>query len=202
MLIDLSRPLYGGMPVYPGDTAVSLTEEKTLARNGYTAYVLRTGLHAGTHADAPLHLVAGGGKIDGMPLSRFVAPGVLLSDLSALPPREIPNGAAVLFETGMDELYGTPAYYADHPVISEELCEYLIQRQVSMVGLDAPSPDHFPFPIHRRLLGAGIPILENLTNLNALRGHSFTLIALPLPLSAEASPVRAAAILTDESPLS
>ena len=193
MLIDLSRPLFSGMPVYPGDEALALTEEASGARDGYTAYLLRTGLHAGTHVDAPLHMLPDGAAMAAMPLARFCAPGVLLRDMQAVPQDEIPLGAAVLFETGMDALYGTPAYYRDHPVLSPALCDYLIRRQAALVGLDAPSPDHAPFPIHRRLLAAGIPILENLTGLSALRGRSFTLLALPLPLRAEASPVRAAA---------
>ena len=195
MIVDLSRPLADGMPVYPGDASPSLVREKDFPQDHYCAYLWRTGLHAGTHADAPLHMLPGGPMIDEMDLGRFIAPGILLGDMTCLPDREIPLGAAVLFETGMDALYGTPAYYTDHPALSEEVCEYLIQRRVSLVGVDAPSPDHPPFPIHKRLLAAGIPILENLTHLAALRGRRFTLAALPLALRAEASPVRAVAIL-------
>ena len=199
MIVDLSRPYFAGMPVYPGDPSVELTEEKQAARDGYTAYFLRAGLHAGTHLDAPLHMIAGGEGISTLPLSRFMAPGVLLSDTRTPPAREIPLGAAVLIETGMDGLYGDAAYYTRHPVISGALCEYLVERRAALVGLDAPSPDRYPFPVHRRLLGAGIPLLENLTNLAALRGKAFTLIALPLPIAAEASPVRAAALVAEGS---
>ena len=50
---------------------------------------------------------------------------------------------------------------------------------------------------HKRLLAAGIPMVENLTNLAALRGRRFDFAALPLKISAEASLVRAAAWLHD-----
>ena len=123
-------------------------------------------------------MLPGGSRIQAMPLRRFLAPGALLTDLHRLPEGGIPEGAAVLFETGMDGLYGSPAYYADHPVMDDALCEFLIRRRAALVGLDAPSPDRFPFPIHKKLLGAGIPILENLTGLKNLRGRAFTRIAV------------------------
>ena len=200
MLIDLSRPIREGMPVYPGDPPVSLRQEKALSRDHYNAFFWQTGLHAGTHVDAPLHLLPDASRVCDLPLNRFLAQGVLLRDVGSLPEEEIPLGAAVLLETGMDSLYGTPAYYSDHPAVSRELCEYLVSRQVSLVGLDAPSPDFPPFPIHKRLLGAGIPIVENLTRLSALRGREFTFAAFPLLLDAEASPLRAVALLLDADP--
>ena len=197
MIVDLSRPYHGGMPSYPGDPKVELTEIRTAQRDGYTAYLLHAGLHAGTHIDAPLHMLGGGERMDALPLSRFIAPGVLLTDCQRVPAKDIPLGAAVLIETGADALYGQPEYYTAHPAIGEALCGYLIERKAALVGFDAPSPDHYPFPAHQRLLGAGIPILENLTNLSALRGRAFTLVALPLSISAEASPVRAVALINE-----
>ena len=49
--------------------------------------------------------------------------------------------------------------------------------------------------MHKRLLAAGVPMVENLTNLAALRGRRFDFAALPLKISAEASLVRAVAWL-------
>ena len=51
-------------------------------------------------------------------------------------------------------------------------------------------------PVHRRLLGAGLVLIENLTALERIGDGDFLLSALPLPISgAEACPVRAIAIL-------
>ena len=194
MLIDLSRMIETGMPVYPGDPQVELDKIKYMARDHYTLHQWKTGLHAGTHMDAPMHLLDDPRKICDFSLERCMAPGVLLSDLDRIPEEEIPLGAAVLFETGMDALYGTEEYYKNHPAVSEELCAYLLSRQVKMVGVDAPSPDHVPFPVHKRLMEMGVPILENLTNLHLLRGEKFTLMAFPLKIAAEGSPVRAVAM--------
>ena len=193
MLIDLSRMIEENMPVYPGDPQVELKKIKTMARDHYTLHQWQTGLHAGTHMDAPSHLLDDSRKICDFSLEKCMAPGVLLSDLQNIPEQEIPLGAAVLFETGMDSLYGTEEYYKNHPAVSEALCEYLLRRQVSMVGVDAPSPDHVPFPVHKRLMESGVPILENLTNLHLLCGKRFTLMAFPLKIAAEGSPVRVVA---------
>jgi kynurenine formamidase len=38
------------------------------------------------------------------------------------------------------------------------------------------------FPVHRLLLGQGIPLIENLINLHELVGEEFELWALPLKL--------------------
>lgn len=195
MLIDLTRPVEPGMPVYPGDPPVELFPIKTAEKDGYTLFSWKTGLHAGTHMDAPLHLLDDPRKICDLPLDRFMAPGVVLADLERIPRREIPLGAAVLFETGMDGLYGQAEYYQKYPAMSLELCEYLVARQVALVGLDAPSPDYYPFPVHKRLLSLGVPVLENLTNLHLLREKAFTLTAFPLKIAAEGSPVRAVAVL-------
>lgn len=195
MLIDLSRRIEAGMPVYPGDPQVQLERIKNMERDHYTLHRWQTSPHAGTHLDAPQHLLCDSRQICDLPLENFMAAGILLTDMENIPDREIPLGAAVLFETGMDALYGTDAYYQKHPAISQALCEYLIARQVSLVGVDAPSPDHAPFPVHKRLLAAGIPILENLTNLEKLRNRPFTLMAFPLNIAAEGSPVRAVALV-------
>jgi arylformamidase len=70
----------------------------------------------------------------------------------------------------------------------------LVGRGVRLVGTDAPSPDPLAsedLPAHHILLGAGIPIIENLL-LDDVDGGAFELIALPLRLAeADASPVRA-----------
>ena len=195
MLIDLSRRIEADMPVYPGDPEVQLQKIKSMEKDHYTLHWWQTGLHAGTHVDAPMHLLDDPRRICDLPLEHFLAQGVLLSDMENIPEKEIPLGAAVLFETGMDALYGTADYYQKHPAVSQALCEYLVSRQVSLVGVDAPSPDHIPFPVHKRLLSSGIPILENLTNLEKLKNRAFTLMAFPLNISAEGSPVRAVAMV-------
>lgn len=198
MWVDLSWPVKDGMPVYPGDRGTRLVQEKWLEKDHYNAYALSTGLHAGTHMDAPSHLLPHAPDMIEMPLSRCFAPGILLD---ARGQKEIRNpglmkgtlaGKAVLLFTGMEDAYGTEGYYNDHPTVSMELAELFVKENIAFLGMDMPSPDHPPFPVHKLLLQAGIPIVENLRGLERLSGD-FEVAAFPLNIHAEASPVRAVA---------
>ena len=201
-LIDLSHRLSGQTPSYPGDPPVELTLNKTVGKDGYNAYLLNSGLHAGTHLDVPLHGFDGYPTVDSYPPDCFSGNGVLL-DVRGEDPfylKEeydllIDEGDIVLFYTGFDQYFGNPEkYYSEHPVISEELTGFLLKKQVKMVGSDTPSLDHPPLPAHRALLQNGIFLLENLTNLDALRDvKHFEVFALPLKIAAEGSFVRAVA---------
>ena len=67
------------------------------------------------------------------------------------------------------------------------------------IGVDAISIDpidSFELPMHRIVLGAGLVIIENLTNLEQLVGHVFRFAALPLKYeNADGAPVRAVAFM-------
>ena len=73
--------------------------------------------------------------------------------------------------------------------------DYLLASGKKGVGLDTVSVDPVgdgALPIHRRLLGGGQVIVENLTNLAAVGRELFTFCALPLHYEqADGAPVRA-----------
>ena len=68
-----------------------------------------------------------------------------------------------------------------------------------MVGLDTASLDHGPskdFKAHRVLLGANIPGLENVANLERLPPTGATIVALPMKIDGgTGGPCRIIAIL-------
>ena len=67
------------------------------------------------------------------------------------------------------------------------------------IGIDAISIDpidSFELPMHRIVLGAGLVIVENLTNLEQLIDRTFRFAALPLKYeNADGAPVRAVALV-------
>ena len=108
----------------------------------------------------------------------------------------IPEKSIVLLHTGYDQYYGQPEYYENHPVVGEDLCQMFIDKQVRLVGTDTPSLDKAAYPIHKRLLAAGICIAENLTNLEKIHVKKhFEVFALPLNIKANSSPARVIARL-------
>ncbi len=101
----------------------------------------------------------------------------------------------VVLHTGWWRRWGTPDYFTAHPVLSGEAAEFLVESGVLLVGVDTPSVDRPPFPAHLALLGNGVLIVENLTNLAAIGREIFQLVILPLRISGrDGSPVRAIAM--------
>ena len=141
---------------------------------------------------------------DAYPPDRFMGEAVCLDarGMAAIPllpayERAVRPGDIVLVRTEWADLLTQPEkYYGAHPVLSVELCAFLLKRNIQLLGVDLPGPDRAPYPVHMALLARGIPIVENLCNLQKLEGAPrFTFQALPLRIAAEASPVRAVALL-------
>ncbi|MBI2032207.1 MAG: cyclase family protein [Candidatus Levybacteria bacterium] len=198
-LIDMSVPINENTPVYPGDPKTKIEPAGILEKDGYEDHYVCIGTHAGTHMDAPRHMVSQGKSLDEIDLNQFTGKGVYVKingkrfDLDEIKKVPIDEGGIVLFHTGMSDVYYQSEYYDNYPAITEEIADYLVEKKVKMVGVDMCSVDHEPFPIHRILLKQGILIIENLTNLAALEGKQFTIYAFPIKLQIDGAPTRVVA---------
>jgi kynurenine formamidase len=56
----------------------------------------------------------------------------------------------VFIQTGADKLWGTPQYQTDYPGMTREATEWLIDRGIKVMGVDAYNFD-LPFPTQKRL---------------------------------------------------
>lgn len=197
-LIDLSVSLNEHTPVYPGDPKTKIEPVGILDKDGYEDHYLCTGTHVGTHVDAPSHMVIGGKTLNQISLDRFTGRGVLISTgreitLEKVRAADIRQDDIVLFHTGMSEFYHQSEYYDNYPPLTEEIGRYLVEKKIKMVGVDMCSVDHEPFPVHRILLGEEVLIIENLTNLEALKKKEFIVHAFPLNVTLDGSPTRVVA---------
>lgn len=193
MLIDLSIRLDDQTPAYPGDPKIQITQTETVESEGYLGHSVLLGTHTGTHIDAPAHMIASGDLLGGIPLNCFIGEGKLVDafTIEAVERAMVKSGDIVFFCTGMSTDYYEPRYFTDYPVMPNEVADYLINKGVKLVGVDACSVDNeSEFLIHKKLLGAGIPIVENLTNLEQLRNKNFQVYALPLNLNLDGAPAR------------
>jgi kynurenine formamidase len=194
--VDLSVVINNKLPVYPGDPQVKVAEVAILADEGYNEHSLHIGTHAGTHIDAPFHMVHGGKTLDEFPVSKFVGRGRYIRaeggkfDLATLQAIDIKAGDVVLFHTGLSDNIADPAYFEESPEVPADIAEYLAQKKVSMVGLDMCSPDEEPYAIHKILLKEDVLIIENLVGLDKLAGKEFKVFALPLKLAVDGAPAR------------
>ena len=211
--VDLSYNLEPTTPVYPGDLPVEIQVlESTRYKRGDGRRTLNNsrislGNHNGTHLDAPFHFYDEGKTIDQIDLEQCTGRTLLLRlpGIGAKGQIEAAHLSGhraklqelrkVVLETGWSREWGRPEYFSDHPVLAPSAADFLVECGVRLVGLDVPSVDVPPFPIHLRLLGSGMVILENLTNLAAIQSETFYLAAAPLKITGrDASPVRAIAL--------
>lgn len=211
-LIDLSHPITAEMPVFPGDRPVEIvvsdatTSPPASDRRHMNGSRLHTSVHTGTHMDAPFHFVHEGDRIDQVDLDRCVGPALRINLPATVREIEVKHLAEwdnklrvahrVVFNTGWHHRWGQPNYFTEHPVITGAAAKYLVDHGVVLVGVDTPSVDRPPYDAHLTLLGAGLLIVENLTNLDAIPGDVFELVATPLRITGrDGSPVRAVAII-------
>jgi kynurenine formamidase len=211
-MVDLTRGLDTHTPRFAGYPPVSVQILSAIGNEGapgeraVNSSHIAFGLHCGTHMDAPYHFIHNGRTIDQVALAQCAGPALLLDmrhkrpndeirrpDLEPFEPQLRETGR-VVFHTGWYHRWGLGEFFDDFPVLTGDAARFLVGCGILLVGLDTPSLDRTPFEAHQALLGSGAVIIENLTNLDAIRCNPFHLIALPLSLTGrEASPVRAIA---------
>lgn len=188
----LSREAAKG--VYAGDTTFQI---------GRIDMVSNTG----TYLDTPFHRYADGEDLSATPLHKVtgLAGLVLRAQGPAIGPELFAGcnlaGKAVLIHTGWDRHWASEAYFTGHPFLTEAAALALRDAGAALVGIDSHNIDDTAGnarPVHTILLGAGIPIVEHLTNLAALPDTGFVFNAPPPRIKGMGTfPVRAHAVLPD-----
>ncbi|MBT5575735.1 MAG: cyclase family protein [Microbacteriaceae bacterium] len=210
---DLSHPLQTGMPVYPNDPEVSMGPATTIAADGYNVAHLTMGSQSGTHIDAPFHFLEDGLTIDEFSPDVFVGEAII-ADVTGLAPNTqiganlipAPRGPRqiLLISTGWSEFWGSSEYFS-HPYLSASAAEKIVGLGYKAVGIDALSVDQTEastgnFDAHDVILGAGIPIAENLRGLSAVDWDAPWVSLLPLRIAnGDGAPIRAVAFHFEHS---
>lgn len=196
--IDLTHTFDEEIAIFPGDPPPLIKEMASINVDGFQMFEVHTGMHVGTHIDAPLHMVLGGKQINQYPAEKFIGRGVVVDargknmvEADLLEKVELREGDIVLVCTGFDQFYKEEKYFSESPQISFEFARKLVDAKVSIVGMDFASPDQSPFLIHKKLLTNDVLIIENLEHINQLIGkEAIEIIALPAKYATEAAPVR------------
>ena len=205
-LLDISVPVRPGMPLWPGDPPVEFEQTGEIGAEGVANLSrISMGAHAGTHVDAPLHFIPGGKSIEDAPLSALVGPARVIELLSAGGPggsiaaeelagKGIERGQRILLKTANSALWRSRVFHERFIHLSVSAAEFLAGKGIRALGIDYLSVSGFMEDqslVHRRLLEAGIWIIEGLDLTEAPPGDC-ELICLPLKLSGlEAAPARA-----------
>lgn len=215
-IIDLSLPIEEGMMTFPTHWH-PVVEITILGRHGIEGRETRKvvlGTHIGTHADAPRHFIPNGGTIDEVPLDVLVGAATVADFTECQPLQEIDVAdlkrrlgdkvpKRLILRTGWSRYFGDMKFYNEYPFLSENAAQWLVDNGVRLIAMDTPSPDNPAHsrgtakdsPNHKILLGAGVVLVEYLTNLKALTALEVELIVMPLKLKGcDGAPARCAAI--------
>lgn len=177
-LIDLSQPVYADCPNCPEHPRVKVELGATHERDGWQLEMLTLASHTGSHVDAPLHKLAGGGNVDSIPLDRWMGPAVI-ADLRGTAPSEPISADMIrravsqplhdlilLLATGWGDIRAADdRWHNRSPYLSPEAARWLVSQRIRGVGIDhysiGGSGSDNPVT-HEILLGANIWIVEEL----------------------------------------
>jgi len=215
-IVDLSHVIEHGMTTYPGLPAPQIcdfwTRDGSAANydDGSSFHIGRIEMVAntGTYVDAPFHRYAEGSDLAELPLSSLAdLPGIIvrrpweteLATTTAQFDGVDVRGKAVLVHTGWDRHWRTDRYGVDHPFLTAEAADWLVEQGAALVGIDSNNIDDTRVrarPVHSKLLAADIPICEHMTGLGSLPDEGFRFSAVPPKVRGMGTfPVRAYAVL-------
>lgn len=164
-MIDITMPLRHGMVHFPGDPEIefeTVLDVKKGDRVNLKRYSF--GSHSGTHVDAPYHLFSDGKTTDELPADTFIGTAKVFafeSDIENLTGLDIKVDDIVLFKTSNN--VNMNEFNPNHVSVLPAAAKYLVGIGVRTVGIDCLSIEtNTALPVHRILLGAGIPIIEGL----------------------------------------
>ena len=155
--------------------------------------------HVGTHIEVPFHCLKSGQDLADVPVETFVGDAVILDLTEA-----VADGGVTLDQTQAaaekaggvcagDMVFGRMGktrYFATEPL------EWLVDQGIKVMGVDSAGVELSHDKTHANvnhlvLFRAGIPLIENLTNLDQLTQSRVLVHALPVPVKGlDAFPLR------------
>lgn len=210
--VDLSHTVYHGLITYKGFPApvicdfISRQESRKFYSEGTSFQIGRMDMVAntGTYIDTPFHRFEDGKDLSEVELSSLAELEGVVVRTTGIAGRAVGReffadlkvrGKAVLVETGWSRHWATDAYFEGHVFLTRGAAEYLRDEGAALVGIDSYNIDDTgdgARPVHTILLGAGIPIVEHMCNLEALPASGFRFTAAPVKVKGMGSfPVRA-----------
>lgn len=201
-VIDISIPNGPGQHVYPGDPEPRVEPVRQITKGDVcNLSLLHMGSHTGTHVDAPYHFLQDGPRLGDVPLDRMVGPCLVADlrgrravDAASLRGVTLAPGDILVCLTDNSARWNAAVFQRDFTYITRDAADVLVERGVRAVGMDYLSIEEFgspDFPVHHRLLGAGVFVIEGL-DLRQVAPGRYVLVCLPLKLpDLDGAPARA-----------
>ncbi|WP_164689493.1 cyclase family protein [Herpetosiphon llansteffanensis] len=205
-LIDISVPISPALPVWEGDPPI---EQKRAAdmNKGDICNVTRlnTGVHIGTHVDAPLHFINNDLAVESLELDHFIGDCYVV-ELTGTGPitgeelaaANVPSDCSrLLLKTSNSAFWQEEPlrFHRDFRALDSSAARWVIEHDLRLIAIDYLSIEPFEAesgnPTHCILLGGRVGILEGI-NLTEVEPGAYNLICLPLKiLGSDGAPARA-----------
>jgi len=190
-IIDISREVTTGMPVYSGNPTVKIVWKEKLPKASTNLSLIEMGSHTGTHVDAPRHVSNKGRGVDKIPLNQLVGKCRVLDLTKAgreikkehLTKYKIKKGEIILCKTKNSNM-PFKKFNPDYTYIGVEASEYLRDKKIRTIGVDYLSVQKYHSgnqTVHKNFLTHNITIFEGL-NLKNVKAGKYTFIGLPIKI--------------------
>ncbi len=217
-IIDLSLDTQDQVPVPPSVPQIVKMTTAFRKPTHWQATWVSFSAHTASHCDSALHVLARKAPINKVPLEKFVGEAVMLDltqkgrknaeitleDVKKYDKVPKKNDIIVMRTDWGRKKFGKTEYYTDSPYINEDVARWLVSKKPKAIGFDffeeynARLKDFKPadFIVHRIMMGAGIFLIEGITNLHLVKKRRFMLHAAPIKLKdCEAAPARIYAVV-------
>lgn len=211
-VVDLTHPIYSGIPRWPGDPEVRFAMTATIDNDGYFLRRFAMGEHSGTHLSAPAAFYPDAAGPADLPAEALVVPAVVIDASAAAAGNSdyalsvddiadwerrygvIPAGSLVLLCAGWQRRWPEPERFINAdadgimhtPGFAADGARYLLEfRGVAGLGTDTPGIDagrDTGLSVSRLALAQARIVLECLNNLDQLPPTGATVVIGRLPL--------------------
>jgi arylformamidase len=201
-IYDVSVDLYPRMQIYPGDPRFRSKLIHSVEKgDSFTLSKIMMSNHAGTHIDAPAHMIPGGQTITELSLEAMNGRVRVVHirhrekiDVPDLKQLVLMDDFRILFKTRNSLLWSKHKNFSKKYIyLTAEAAQHLVDRGIKLVGFDYLSidkPNDPDFPAHKILLRNQVILVECL-NLSEVDDGEYEMSCLPLRLKGlDAAPAR------------
>ncbi|MBI2133086.1 cyclase family protein [Candidatus Woesearchaeota archaeon] len=197
---DISMEIHEAMPVYPNNPRPSIKQVSKYPKDSTTKSEITIGSHTGTHVDARSHVFEDESGADMIPVDSLYGKCRVLDMTGCkekigkadLEMHGIKPGEILLLKT-KNSLRGFENFYNDYVYIDDSAAEYLAERKIRTIGIDALSVKQLgnrESKTHPILIGS-MTVFEGL-DLSKVKPGIYIFAGLPLKIrDCDGAPARA-----------
>jgi arylformamidase len=200
-LIDVTRPIFTGMTVWPGDESVVIERTSSIAEGGAANISrLHAGVHAGTHIDAPLHFIDNGKSVDKIDTNLFSGRAKIIDIEESRSIRyehvksiNKAESDAVFFKTPSSMRTLEEPFNTEFTGLEYDAAVHILEMGIKVIGTDALSIESYrskEHDVHKLLLKKDVLIIEGLW-LKDISPGIYNYICLPILINgSDGAPAR------------